>query len=128
MLDERRVAFQHDEVAEDRDGMDVKHPKILCAEERHNRRKWGCAEDIPGRDAQRGDVVEEPLVVVLLFVDVRFQIDRGLGGDGVIGECKSTVSSGAHQRDSALHDAVELHEKTGEKLGEVWMSPETVAG
>jgi hypothetical protein len=59
---------------------------------------------------------------------VHFQISCGLDGNSVIGERKGAVSCGAHQRDSALHDAMELNEKIGEKCGEVWMLPEMIAG
>jgi len=95
----------------------MEHPEILSAEKGDDGGTGCGSQNVIGVDAKALDVAEEPFVVVLLLFDVQLQIGGGLSGDGVAGEREGPVSGGAHERDSALHDAVELYQEIGKELG-----------
>ena len=126
LLPRRRVALEQRDVSQQGNGVVVEDPVVLRSDERRDRRRGRPAEDGGAISADGLEVVEQPVVVVLLLVDVLLEVAHELGRDRVV-LCHALrpFARGLHQRDAGADVAVRREEVLGIELADARIVYET---
>jgi hypothetical protein len=96
--------------------MDVLHPVVLGPHQSGDAGRRNATQHLVARDAERLQIVENPVVVAALFRDVPLEVRDQQHGDRVVRERSGCRQRGLQQRHARPDDAVPQDQ-------ELWIDP-----